>query len=929
MRLFKKFVRNNRKYSKIDEIRNVLNSSKDEKEKLLGAVQVGFHFMKTSDFQTAKMFFNEAKELSKLLKQPEIEGKVLLALMEIHNSLGEFDQVFNLSKLLNFDKEKDKNNLIQYNIILGNTYLKTKDFEKSENHFLKSLNNEKDLSQLIILDTLAQVKFYQGDKNAAVNYHQQCLQIASEMDPNGFQVNYYKAKSLMHIGTHEIDSNNQEEGSKKLKEALKIAKIIGDQQLQNLILNVMNQGSLLLKEFMEKYQKARNLFDQAEFKEANIYFKECLETCKNDKTLTKEEKDLLILYISSLIYLHDFGTAHELLNYGKEIGTNDPVFLQKLISKLGKLFLFQKNLDEAQHSYEKILENGNEEFYITAKLGLAEVFLVKKDYKKAKEILNGLLFKSKNERSLLHFEELLALNELFNGDFNSAKDKYVKLLEKDKSNHSKLIVLILQQDFENQRELFIKQEMYNFLYSTKESFETLEELFQKLSDKNLLKHLIGKLIILRSQKDIKLKYGEILMENINKIQEKADEFFGNQDFYQSKIYFKTLYEIISFENINNEVILEKILSRLFESYFQLGDFKEALNYAQNLVKLSQEKKDDEKEASFLYKISECYKSLNEYKISEEKALEAIKKSKKLVLDCFSLIASLRIEQGDLNSAKEYLTNAIDLAQKENKTEIYNNLKQTLSDLDPHFYLQSANGNIKTEDYEAGIRDLEKALENDIQDLDLKVEILLKYANLQSYIKQYEKSEEILKNCEEIIENNHFQSIWGYSLYSGFGSLYCDTHQYEKSIEYFEKTLLLPVNDYRYVYDHLAIVYMYVDLESSKYYCLKGIEITEDGTFLNLYIVNRILAKNFKEAYEGITKYQNKYQTSMKYYELIVQEVINQKDSQMILDLFKISEIEPNITKKKMVSTLKDLRDFVNSKELRTKLTQKIEHYFHQ
>ncbi|KAL4432634.1 hypothetical protein ABPG74_004927 [Tetrahymena malaccensis] len=518
----------------------------------------------------------------------------------------------------------------------------------------------------------------------------------------------------------------------------------------------------------------------------------------------------------------------------EDVCAYDP-YLSDLYS-LGVLFTDLVSLDEVK--FQTKVVNGNKSKnnsnYMTQIQAYLTACIQKNYYPKVCQLILSLLNESpENRRS---YESILKAYEL-QIDISQVilqQDKDISLEIENQRENSKVM-----SQYQKAKKLFIIAEGYEKILKFERAIEAYQQVLQAT--------------IYMNTKTIRSR----ALYNVGRCYEKLGQFLKSLEFYQQCYYFrKKIYKPDSRR-------IGEILNALGIAQNKLGNQQESKNYYEQSLQIALNIYGQNHIiiANMYNNLGTVYFSLKQYSKSSQNFEQAISilKAINLEFQCFEILNNLSmvyLEQGRFVQSEQCLKTALDLVIKHEGEDnyrlisIYINLGTLLSE-------QRRQGE---QDQEVKDRQLKS-----INYYQIAEQLCIKYYGEQyhqlgeiynlmgiSYqnLQDFDRSLYYLLKSEDVLKNSNNQNIL-WQTYSTLGVLYNMQKLYEKSIEYFKKSLeihdqidsdLLKKADLCY---NIGCIYLYSKKATdTKYWFEKSLNLYEqsDESHLNIAVIKKFLKK---------------------------------------------------------------------------------------
>lgn len=909
--VLKKTVRRIKQYSN-QKYGNFLDKIENKAEQMNKSYEHALNSLENEDISTGFEYLKIASDLSKELNDEKSQKKIILLYMRTYLMNGEHQKILDTPTTI-FDKNKDLESYTEAMIIKGCAHGLLNQFKESEELLFPILETTNEFKKLEILDFLGNIKRVQGESEESKKYLEKCYDIAKRLE-----IRFYEGKSLATIGRIEKETDI-EKGNSKIREALKISQEIGDKDLEDICNGYLSENpyeNLLYSMLDDAEEKMKNF----ELLGAKKLYAKSLQMCEKYPGLQHKYINALNRYIYCLISNHEFEEAEKLIHNLKE---NDQESITKN-SMTGWFYFYKKDYSQAKMYFEKIRKITNQKICIYTIDGLSSITLIEKDYKKTKDNLESLL-KIPNLPFKERFQEKLAINELLKGEFLKAKEIY-SILHKNKPKNLnwKLKVSILGHDFEKKelKDLYIKAESHLALYQVKEYISCIEDLFNQLSDTNILKYFLKN--DLANKKERQGMEHDFSTYITNTIQQ-SRLYFKERKLSQCITPLKILYEHEIYLDQKDKTKLRNILLELTYCLYHLGLHKEELKYLEILHSQYFEFCDENLKAEVLFRKGLCHKNLKSFDKAEDFFKQVIKSYKNRELQTLLVLAELYFQSTDVISYCETLTKYIDLAISLNQVEKVEVCKKALKIYEPDYFLKLASQEFENENLELAQKYINQVFLYEIPDLK-KIIALLISSSILIKTKQIENCEEQLKQCQQLIEKNMVEKQYGHKLTTYFGELYFIMRKFDKSIEYYEKSLLFEKENHGFVYSRLGYLYLFSkNYKKSIFYSDKALNLNiQPKEMLKNMIASSILMKNFKNAKIYIQR--SKEDPDKRFYFLIIEEFQNQPKNKIIYEDFEKLIINDLNRGPEIINLLTKIKEQTLGKDLQKIIDVMIERY---
>ncbi|EAS02435.3 tetratricopeptide repeat protein (macronuclear) [Tetrahymena thermophila SB210] len=518
----------------------------------------------------------------------------------------------------------------------------------------------------------------------------------------------------------------------------------------------------------------------------------------------------------------------------EDVCAYDP-YLSDLYS-LGVLFTDLVSLNEVK--FQTKVVNGNKSKnnsnYMTQMQAYLTACIQKNTYPKVCQLILSLLNESPENRK--SFESILKSYEL-EIDLSQVilqQDKDISLEIENQRENSKVM-----SQYQKAKKLFIIAEGYEKILKFERAIEAYQQVLQAT--------------IYMNTKTIRSR----ALYNVGRCYEKLGQFIKSLEFYQQCYYFrKKIYKPDSRR-------IGEILNALGIAYNKLGNQQESKNYYEQSLQIALNIYGQNHIiiANMYNNLGTVYFSLKQYSKSSQNFEQAISilKAINLEFQSFEILNNLSmvyLEQGKFTQSELCLKTALDLVIKHEGEDnyrlisIYINLGTLLSE------------QRRSEEQDQEIKDRQLKSINYYQ---IAESLCIKYYGEQyhqlgeiynlmgiSYqnLQDFDRSLYYLLKSEDVLKNSNNQNIL-WQTYSTLGVLYNMQKLYEKSIEYFKKSLeihdqidsdLFKKADLCY---NIGCIYLYSKkIADSKYWFEKSLNLYEqsDESHINIAVINKFLKK---------------------------------------------------------------------------------------
>lgn len=377
------FVEKHKKAYEILETENaIIQAALDEAEKRAKAREFIRVVIAYTPYLRSRGFYTQAEQLlqkaynaAQQLNERNFEAHVLMYLGEIAQKQGNYKQANDyLQRGLEIARErKDEERISGLLADLGWVTWKQGNYSQAEDYLREGLVLAKGIDHheyiCDIQETLGSVMASRGDYEQSKAYMQEALNMAREIGDDE-----KRCTLLINLGVTEGEQGNFAKAEEYFKEGLDLAKKLGHKEWVSALL--CNLGEVADA--------------QGQYNEAEEYFKEGLAFAQ--KIGNPEWTSVLLSNLG--LATRKQGRLPEAekylldsLNISRQIGT--PEMISNILYECGNLSLSREQVDVARKNFYEMLEitpKDSSDLIALANYGLARVYAIEGNYKRAKEL---------------------------------------------------------------------------------------------------------------------------------------------------------------------------------------------------------------------------------------------------------------------------------------------------------------------------------------------------------------------------------------------------------------------------------------------------------------------------------------------------------------------------------------------------------------